>query len=70
MVHNHTLFISCINLLNVMKILCLLLDMDIAQENSTEGQNSTYYVTEAGEYYYQTDTMNGQIMTVVADGEL
>lgn len=53
-----------------MKILCLLLDMDIAQENNTEGQNSTYYVTEAGEYYYQTDTMNGQIMTVVADGEL
>lgn len=29
-------------------------------------QTSTYYVTETGEYFYQTDTVDGQVMTVVS----
>lgn len=40
-----------------------------SQENSNVDEtNNTYFVTESGEYFYQTDTVNGQVMTVVTDG--
>ncbi|XP_065200286.1 transcriptional repressor CTCFL-like [Planococcus citri] len=38
-----------------------------SQPNANETANTTYYVTETGEYFYQADTVNGQVMTVITD---
>lgn len=49
--------------------MCFTIVYSFTDENATGDENTpetnTIYVTESGEYFYQADTVAGQVVTVV-----